>query len=400
MRDHYEPPPGRSPDDDHLFRWPKRPKRPYPDVLVPGLAIASSGLLALALPDLIGGDGPADWLKCGLLAVTAGGVSYGTSRLALDYGTQQAAAGAPGAAVLSVGSMLLIGTAFFTATYSGLVLDGTEQRQLERYSGARATHVNDALRSLASGPELSGALGAIVTDMDANALCEATSACVTGGLATEGPTSRFFVTEAGRAQAVLDQVEATENQRAAGEVALSALQEDLSRIATSGDLSASDRRAALQGASAGIDRELASMESASANTIVQGYALELAETSRRAPHPNAGRIFAGYATSLQAAAAEPVFGGAAAARPTFPEPAGVTDTLQEIGAFLPIALLIAALELIFPLALWIYTTLALRTQIVRRETSPNPSQTPPTPPRKKVQGAAHTMKARKARTDD
>ncbi|MEM1149532.1 MAG: hypothetical protein AAGI03_03110 [Pseudomonadota bacterium] len=390
MRDHYEPPSGRSPDDDDLFRWPKGPKRPYPDVLVPGLSIASSGLLALALPDLIGVDGPADWLKCGILAVTAGGVAYGTNRLALDYGTKQAAVGTPGAAVLSVGSMLLIGTAFFTATYSGLVLDRTEQRQLERYSEAQGTHVTNALRSLASGPELSGALGAIVTDMEANALCEATTACVTGGLATEGPTSRFFTTEAGRAQAVLDQVEATENQRAAGEVALSALQEDLSNIATSGDLSASERRAALQGASAGIDRQLASMESASANTIVQGYALELAETSRRAPHPKAGRIFAGYATSLQAAAAEPVSADATVARPAFPEPAGVTDTLREIGAFLPIALLIGALELIFPLALWIYTTLALRTQIVQRETPPDPPHTAPMPPRKPAQKRSRT----------
>ncbi|MCR9089462.1 MAG: DUF4407 domain-containing protein [Rhodobacteraceae bacterium] len=384
-------PPGASGDGHPLTRLPRKKARPYPEVLVPLLA-ASSGILAfLALPALIGAETVFDWLKCAVLALAATAVAFGVNRLALDYGARQAAIGASGAAALSIGMILFVGFAFFTATFAGFVIDRTEQHRLEAFATDRAAYESDRQRRQAAQSDRAPILRAVAEDMAQKAECEANAACVTGGRAIPGTVSRLFETEAGRAQSVLRQIEANKAQRATALNEMTGLQAEAQRLATDDDLGRAERRRALQEITTRIDQTLAGLDDRSADALIDSYGAALAQTAAQVSNPDAARIFAGYADSLGASAGDHEPNGSV--RPQFPAPAGVSDTLREIAVFLPVALMIGAVELAFPISLWLYTTFALRAEVLRNGT------TPPTAPSPSAARSSKTSRKPKQRKE-
>jgi len=74
-------------------------------------------------------------------------------------------------------------------------------------------------------------------------------------------------------------------------------------------------------------------------------------------------ILKGHGDSLEAVLG--TFGKGDQTRPPFPRRTGVTDTFRYAAHFLPIGLLTAVVELIFPLALWFFSFLTLYWKIYR-----------------------------------
>ena len=73
--------------------------------------------------------------------------------------------------------------------------------------------------------------------------------------------------------------------------------------------------------------------------------------------------------------------------PRFPGKAGVSDTFSYIGHFLPIAMIIGVVELVFPILLWLITFFSYRAKIARDENS-----LPPAVPARAARRKRNTMR--------
>lgn len=130
--------------------------KPFVSKLLLAVTIISGIMLALAVPNLISGNGWTVWLKVAVLALGATVVAYGVNRLAVDRSAPLANAGYPSAAVLSVVSILTVGTGMFMATFAGLTLPDTEKLRLEGRAEALSVYVADA-KALAKAQRDTGA---------------------------------------------------------------------------------------------------------------------------------------------------------------------------------------------------------------------------------------------------
>jgi hypothetical protein len=112
--------------------------------------------------------------------------------------------------------------------------------------------------------------------------------------------------------------------------------------------------------------------------LVAGYADELARggsMAARSETAAVGRLLASHAgplrTVTRSLSEDPM------PRPAFPPRTGVADTFGFFGHFLPVAMIVAVVELIFPLTLWLYTFFALQAQLAREEPHHRPEQDEP-----------------------
>ena len=66
-----------------------------------------------------------------------------------------------------------------------------------------------------------------------------------------------------------------------------------------------------------------------------------------------------------------------APRPPFPAETGVTETFVYFGHFMPIALIVAAVECVFPITLWLCTYFALLARLETEEAQSAVAETKP-----------------------
>ena len=350
-----------------LRRLPRKPRRALPvytDVLIPGLAAASGAMLGFGLPNLIGADGFVDSLKCALIALTASGVSYGINRLAIERGARQAAIGTPGAKLLSTVSIVAVGAGLFSATFSGFTIAEVDRLHLEEFGRRQAAFVEEQQSAAMQAARVLPAVRGIVADLKAKEDCERLASCISGsGSGGVGPVSRALSSERQRAEAILASLDWGADNRVLAFKEINGLQSRFHSTLADDGLSAEDRRAEAS--------DLAMHISQAANTLAEtdplapglGYADELSGST--GANDKLAPLLRGYADQLRAVAASAK--AAPAGAPSIPPKAGVSDTLAQVAHFLPIAMIVAVVELIFPLTLWLFTYFAFLGRLAQEE---------------------------------
>lgn len=350
--------------DVRLKRLERKPSPHYTKMLVPGLALGSGALLTLALPNLTEADGLIDYAKCMVIGGTATLTAYGVNRLAIDKGAVQAAIGTPGAALVSASSVLTVGLGMFAATYSGFVVEEVDRLRMEDFGTAQAAYVEAQQKAAMEAARVLPAVRGVADEFAAKEDCERGSSCVSGrGPGGEGPVYRALTGERQRAEALAAQLDAGAARLVSGFEEINGLQSAYQRALNDESLSAEDRRTAARAAFMHIGQIGSAMAQNDPVALVSGYAEEMAQASG-AP-VEVERLRQARAAALRSITASvprtPV------APPVFPAQAGVSDTLAWAGHFLPIALIVGAVELVLPIVLWFYTFAALRVVVMRGE---------------------------------
>lgn len=360
-----------------LKRLEKRPRPTFWTILLPLLAVLSSVLLTLALPGLIGAEGPFDLLKCLIIGVSAGVTAYAVNRYALERGAIQAAIGSWVGGIISLASILAVGTGLAMATYAGLVIEETDRLRLQQFSTEHSDALQDRMSVSQEAARLAPIMSAIVADLERSVACEAESSCVSGrGNGGRGTAYRKLLGALGRAQTVAAELYAAQSGHAQVSLDIAGLQDELRALLSDASLSGAARRLQTEQLTQLIESNTGTLRGASPVALVEGFAQELLAQGAAQPED---RLLASYGAQLSSAL-EPR-SVSTALPPAFPAPTGVADTLRFIGYFLPIALLVLVIELILPATLWTYGVIDLRTRLEEQERK---AATPPAPKRRRA----------------
>lgn len=351
-----------APNPEKLSRLPERPRAHFDDVILPGLAIGSGALLFAATPDLIGAESIGDYLKSGLISLIAAGVAYGVNKAALQKGTVQAAIGTRGALFLSVASISIVGLGLFASTTAGLTLariDDLRQAEYVRDVSVYAAAETDAVQQAA---RIEPALKAVSADFEKKARCERLSSCLSGrGSGGAGTVFRAATTQHQQAEAILAEVLSGAEARDQHLEAMRMLQSEAQQVLFDDALSSDARRIALQEITVRLEQRASALRQSVPTALVAAYADNLMRGKQIPDRPEAtqtlSNIMQGHGQTLRAVAGGS--GERITALPRFPAKSGVTDSLNYLGHFLPIAMIVAVVELIFPLTLWLYTYFGL-----------------------------------------
>jgi len=351
-----------------LERLPDKPGIPLMDRILPLLAMISILLVCLAMPNLFRAESIWDYGKCLLIGLSAGLVSYGINRLAIDRGTIQAAIGTPGATSLSLSTILFVGFGLFGVTFAGLTLPQTDQLRIQAFARVQAAHVTSANDIAQQSARIIPAIQAVTDDLTAKEACEIATSCVSGASATGvGSVSRAISSEVQRARVILDQVRSGADAMRASQDRLTQLNGQFQQIAADDSLSVAARRAEAQNIAQELQQARATLVEATPVALVEAYAQSLKQgvsiPNRPTASANLSNILRQHGLALEAVTASA--NGTVGPSPTFPASAGVSDTFAHILHFLPIALIIAVIEMVFPVTLWLYNYFALRAEVER-----------------------------------
>ncbi|WP_299632606.1 hypothetical protein [uncultured Roseobacter sp.] len=335
-------------------------------VLLPVSAAGSGAMLTMALPDLIGADGALDHAKCVIIGASGTFTLFAINRFAIEKGALQAAIGSLSAGIVSVTSVLLLGGGFFTATYAGFVIGETDRLRIHEYSTAQEVWVAERSRAAQDAASAAPALNAMIDDLAVKVQCERVSSCVSGiGNGGEGDVFRQLSGVLGNARAVRAQLAAGQDNENVVAAQLAGLQSALRDTIADGSLSETERRLQAEQIARETAPALNAWEQAAPLGLVSGFVSQLLQEGRSTPQD---RLLASYGAQI-ASTVQPET-SAVEEPPVFPSPTGVSDTLGYIGHFLPIALLVAVIELILPITLWFYTFTDLRARLEHDETKP------------------------------
>ncbi|WP_299961513.1 hypothetical protein [uncultured Roseobacter sp.] len=377
MRDTTEPP------QDRLSRLPQKPRATFDDVVLPGLAITSGGLLFAAMPNLIDAQDILDYVKSGLVAVAATAVAYGVNKLAIIKGTVQAAIGTRGALFVSTASISVVGFGLFTSTVAGLTLGKVDELRLSEYLQDMAIYAAAETDTAQKAARIEPALRTIAVDFKHKTACERLSSCISGrGSGGEGTVYRATNAQHQLASSVLAEVTSGARARDRHLAALTDLQSTAQGVIFDDALTPSEQRAALQDITIRFDQSVAALRESVPTSLAVAYADDLLRGVAVPGRPDAAvtlsGIMRGHGQTLGAVVASAKTDLLPA--PRLPAKAGVSDSLSYLGHFLPIAMIVAVVELVFPITLWLYTYFGLCAQIERN--APSPSSPKPNRPRR------------------
>ena len=129
----------------------------------------------------------------------------------------------------------------------------------------------------------------------------------------------------------------------------------------------STKHAWIEGAEVGAQLNI--LDEAVPTALLHAYALELRTPvsipEQRDVSAKLSGLLQSYANGLGSSLRG--FEPGATLRPVFPARTGVIDTFFHVGHFIPIAAVVAVVELIFPITLWLYTLFALKAGMARPE---------------------------------
>lgn len=365
---------------DHIPKLKPVPQRGSPSftqVAMCFLAGLSGLMLAWAVPALIDAVSFADYTKAALLGFGGAIVAYTTTRLAVERGAPLSAMGFVGAKVASLLSMALVGSGLFAATYAGLTIEKIEDLRMREFARDVIAFVDVRDRQSAAAGRIVPVMESITADLETKETCEAAVSCVSGhGTGGRGSVTRALAGQRQRAESILREVrQGTQDQGDALRHVNQGL-EALSQAIDAPELTKSERRAALQAAGSKINQGLNELDEAIPTALIAAYGDELQRPvtipGKRDGSEAVSRLLSGYGDSLNAVLQSVETRDDA--RPGFPAPTGVTDTFAYIGHFLPIAAIVAVIELIFPITLWLYTFFALVAQVHDGETATPPAR--------------------------
>jgi len=339
-----------------------RTKIPFEKWSLVVFTFGTGALVFLALLNLITGTGAIAVLKASIMAGSAMLVSYAVNRFAIEKGTELTATGFTFAGVVSVFSMLIVGIGLYAATYSGLTISSVGELQLQEHGSKYARIIAGRNRSAAEAGRLVPVVRANEAELVQYVECEERESCISRrGDGGRGTVTRALEQKARRANTIVGQLEAGEIVRQSALASLNKLLARYQKTLGQTDKPLEERRQQLVGITAEIDQTLSTLDEALPVTLLRAYANELETGVIIAERPVATKainaILAKHAQSLNLVLSTLTTGDQNL--PTFPPRAGVSSTFKYIGHFLPIAILTAAIELIFPLTLWTYVLLGI-----------------------------------------
>ena len=351
-----------------LQKMRKKKAKPFATVITTGLSLSSGLMLAFAVPNLIGGEGGTDLAKALLLAGSGALVSLGVNRLAVEKGAMQAAIGTSGAMLVSTVSMLAVGAGLFAATYAGLVIKDVDTLRQQKFGTEYAEFIDLRNQKAIEAGRAAPVIRAIVDDLAAKEACERQTSCISGrGNGGIGPVYHVLAEERQRTESIASQVESGDIVRRTALERLNTLLAEYQNILGDGELTESERRKKLQANVALAGQVVSDLNEAVPTALLSAFVSELRNGVTISGRANTTRkvnaLLAGHADSLNAVLNSVERGSVA--RPSFPGKAGVSDTFTYIGHFLPIAAIVAVVELIFPLTLWLYTYFTLVGRVYR-----------------------------------
>ena len=332
------------------------------------LAGCSGAMLAFAVPAMVGSEGVLDLIKSAVIAAGATITSYAVTRLAVEKGAPQAVIGMKGSAVVSILSILTVGAGLFASTYAGFTLRETEALRLGDFGRELAAYVDARGRSAQEAGRSAPVLRSIVDDLGMKEDCERRSSCLSGRESGgTGPVARTLGEKRQRAEAILGQVIEGESVRTSAVAQLGALLERYQAALIDPEASQTERRKALQAVAGEVGAQLNILDEAVPTALLHAYALELRTPvsipEQRDVSAKLSGLLQSYANSLGSSLRG--FEPGATLRPVFPARTGVIDTFFHVGHFIPIAAVVAVVELIFPITLWLYTLFALKAGMAR-----------------------------------
>lgn len=371
--------------DAPLQRIPRKERPELFTIILPLLAFASGVMLLLGLLDLLGASGLIDYLKCGIMAVAAGTAALGVNRLAIERGARAAAIGTPGAAIVSLLIMAVVAAGLFAATFAGFTMREVERLRFEEFGAAQAAFVGTQQLSALDAARVIPGVRAIVDDLKTKETCESAEGCLSGGVG-DGPLSRALGRERQRAEAMLHTVEDTVAMRISDFDDLDNLQIAFHALLGDDTLSSEALRTQANNLAMRVSQTAAGLVETDPVAFVNAYADELARPTSGGQAINDLRQ--SYAGQLRAlvASVQPV----AANAPVLPAKTGVGDTLGYLLHFLPIALLVLAIEAVMPFALFAFTYFSFCARLLDQERPVEPKNKPTEPPRPNGHDRPHT----------
>lgn len=337
---------------------PKREQPPFESILLVVLSIGTGIMAFLAMLGLIPETGVAAYAKAAIVAIIASVVSYAINRFAIEKGAPLAATGYVLAAVISIVSILFVGAGLFASTYAGMTISSVNELQLQHHGQALVRHVGEENTKFTQAARTLPVIQSVSDDLNNKVACELADSCISGrGNGGRGPVTRAMEALAGRADTITAQIVAGEAKR---QRLITSLNDQLSSYQTvlgNSELALEERRRQLVGIDADINQSLSEIGEAVPTSLLSAYARELQIGVTIEGRPEAtsqlnsilgdhGRALASVIASIEEGKSE---------RPLFPTQAGVSSTFEQIAYFLPIAAITAVVELVLPLALWVYT---------------------------------------------
>ncbi|OXT01633.1 hypothetical protein B7H23_01285 [Notoacmeibacter marinus] len=328
-------------------------------LIISGVATAMIATIAMAA--LLPGTGVWAWLKIGLIGVMAGVVSYAVNRFAIDRGAPLAATGYVSAGLASVGTILFVGAGLFASTFAGLTLASVDELRLQQYGRELTRYVGSVNEGTSQATRTLPVIRAVASDLRGKVDCEIRSACLSGREGGRGPVTKALEIVAARADQIAATLGQGDQERRAIIERLNDLLGEYQGVLGDSNRSLDARRAELIGIDAKIDQALSDLAEAMPTTLLQAYVGELQAGISIVDRPNAtnaaNRVLAGHGRTL--AAVLETLEISETVRPSFPPEAGVSSTFAYLGHFLPIAAITAVVELILPLALWVYAFIGI-----------------------------------------
>jgi hypothetical protein len=329
--------------------------------LVLGSAIATAFIAGLAMLALLPEDGVITYLKTGFIGTMAGVVSYAVNRFAIDRGAPQAATGFALAGVLSVGTILFVGAGLFASTYAGLTIGPVNELRLQEYGQSLGRYISDRNASAIQATRTIPVVKGIAAEWRNKVECEASTACLSGRGGGIGRVTRAAEVVAERADSIASQLQDGDVKRQSLIARLNDLQSAFQKTLGDTSVNLNERRPKLSAIVGEIDQALSNLDEALPTSVLSAYASELKSgisiTGRPAATTTANSILLNQGRSLEAVLGS--LGTENAPRPVFPALAGVSSTFVYIGHFLPIAAIVAVIELILPLTLWVYAFIGI-----------------------------------------
>ncbi|MFV0552944.1 MAG: hypothetical protein ACK5L6_13640, partial [Anaerorhabdus sp.] len=278
----------------------------------------------------------------------------------VERGAPLAATGYITAGLMSVCSILFIGAGLFASTYAGMTLGSVAELQLHDHGRRLDDYAAAQMRSITQGKRAIPVIELTRDDLRSKASCEVTTSCVSGnGVGGRGPVARTLELIAGRADAIAKQMAAGEAVRQDLQGRIAGYLADYQRVLGDTDIALSARRRDLIAIDGRVDQALSALSEAIPLSLLASYAAELKQgvvlEGGAGARVNAllskhGRALGDVLGTLESGSAP---------APAFPPRAGVSSTFDYILHFMPIAAITAVVELVLPIALWVYTFIAI-----------------------------------------
>lgn len=358
---------------------PERSGLPFEITLLILFALLTGSMAFWAMLNLITDQGASLWFKAGLIGLAAGLVSFAVNKFAIERGAPLAAKGYLLAPMISIGSILVVGVGLFASTYAGLTINQVRELSLQEYGrelGRYILVINQ--QSLVAG-RIVPVVDSSIADLKAKRQCEFEEGCLNArGIPGAGPTTRALTVIIDRAETIQKQMESAKSERSSLLAKLNRLLGEYQSTLGQNSKSLKVRREELVKVSSQIHQNANALSEALPLALLQSYAGELETGVNISERPvatqNVNAVLRKHAQSLNN-----VLGNLQNDRinpPQFPALAGVSSTFAFMGHFFPIAILTASIELVLPLALWVYTLMDRRWEIFERNTRQSPQPHP------------------------